>query len=754
MTRSVDIVVPVYDAPDDLRACVDSVLAHTNARHRLTLIDDASPDPRVAALFDALRARALPQLQLLRNERNLGFTGTANRGFTLSRRDVVLLNSDTIVSAGWLDAILRCADADRAIGTITPFSNNAEILSFPRFCENNAWPEGSDPTPLAAAFARAAVPSYPDLPTGVGFCMFVRRALLDDIGHFDPAFGAGYGEENDFCLRAAAHGWRNVLADDAFVAHTGGRSFKEQKATLVPPNAARLVARHPGYDAMVQRYIAADPLRALREATRTQQSLAAAPDAGVLHVIHHHGGGTESHVRTLVDASRGARRHFLAVAVGDAWQVEEHRADGSVATYSLVRAPGEAWRDFVGGICASFGITLVHLHNISACRDGVIEALGALDLPFGYTVHDLNFACPTITLQDASGWYCGAVTDAARCQRCLDAQPAFAGIDIADWRARHRALIARAAFLIAPSAWAADTFARYFGRRPTVIAHGAPIEATAAMEGDARALALPADGAKVIAVLGAVGPDKGARRLERLVELARARRSKLRFVLIGYLDRIHGPWQSHDTRFTVHGRYRAGDLPALLREYRVDLALFPSQGPETFSFTLSEAWSAGIAALVPPIGALAERVASSGAGTLMTEGEWRDDAALLARIESLLDGPEAASHQAATARATAAPVRTPQSMADATLTLYPAAGPWRDPAMRSVAPFDRARLRDALGYVAWQPPSPPQSVIAARGSLRARMARMAMRMRRTGVGATLYRRLSPRLIDALKSRLR
>jgi GT2 family glycosyltransferase/glycosyltransferase involved in cell wall biosynthesis len=752
MTGSIDIVVPVYNAPDDVRTCVDSVLAHTDRRHRVTLIDDASPDPRIAQYFDELRAQALPHVTLLVNPVNLGFTGTANRGFALSRRDVVLLNSDTIVSRGWLDALMRCAASDPAIGTITPFSNNAEILSYPRFCVNNAWPDGADPSPRADAFARAAVPTYPDLPTGVGFCFYVRRALLDDIGGFDPGYGAGYGEENDFCLRAAAHGWRNVLADDAFVAHTGGRSFRDLKAALVPKNSATLLARHPGYDALVQGFIAADPLRALREAAATMEGVLASPHGGVLHVIHHHGGGTESHVRMLIEASRAERRHFLAVAVGDRWQVEEHRADGSVAGYTLERAPAERWPDFVGGLCASFGIGVVHLHNISACRNGLVEAMTTLDIPFGYTAHDLNFACPTITLQDASGWYCGGVTDIARCTACLAAQPAFASVDIAAWRERHRALVARAAFVVAPSQWAADMVERYFGRRPQVIAHGLASAARVADAGlDRPPLTLPDDGAAVVAVLGAVGPDKGARRLDRLVALARAQRARLRFVLIGYQDREPGPWQSEDGVFTVHGRYRPAALPGLLDAYRVDLVLFPSMGPETFSYTLSEAWAAGMPVLVPPIGALAERVNESGAGFVMTDAEWRDDEALLARVRVLLATDHSPAMTAAAARGSAMVPRTAQAMAADTLALYARAAAQ---SRQARPPLSRARLREALGYMPWHPPAPSAAVLAARRSLRTQVARIAMRMRRTRVGTSLYGRLPPRLLDALKSRLR
>ena len=323
----IDIIVPVYNAPDDVRACVDSVLAHLRPDVRLVLIDDASPDPRIAGYFAELEQRAHPQIVLLRNAQNLGFTGTANRGMQLSRADVVLLNSDTIVTAGWLDAIMHCAATDPRIGTITPFSNNAEICSFPRFCEDNPWPPGADPEPVRVAVAETAVPTYPDLPTGVGFCMYIRRALLDDVGLFDMAFGAGYGEENDLCLRAARAGWRNVLADNAFVVHTGGKSFAGQKSELGVRNMALLLERHPHYLDMVRSYIAADPLRPLRDAAAMRLAVNAEPGRGVLHVIHDHGGGTETHVRALIAGSRDRWRHYLAIAVGDRWQVEEHRAD-------------------------------------------------------------------------------------------------------------------------------------------------------------------------------------------------------------------------------------------------------------------------------------------------------------------------------------------------------------------------------------------------------------------------------------------
>jgi GT2 family glycosyltransferase/glycosyltransferase involved in cell wall biosynthesis len=759
---AVDVVVPVYNAPADLARCVESVLAHTRHPYRLVLIDDGSTDPAIGAYFAALARRSLPQVTLLANGANQGFTATANRGMRLSSADVVLLNSDTAVTAGWLDALARCAASDPSIGTITPFSNNAEICSFPRFCEDNGWTDGADPEPVRAALARAAVPTYPDLPTGVGFCLYVRRALIDAIGVFDPAFGLGYGEENDFCMRAAAAGWRNVLCDDAFVLHLGARSFEGRKAELGARNMALLLARHPTYRDLVGDYIARDPVAPIRAAALAQLRIRTGPARGALHVIHGHGGGTEHHVRALIDMSRRRYRHYLAMAIGDRWQCEEHLDDGSVRTFDFRRRDGEPWRDFVGGICATFAVDVVHLHNLSMCRDGLLEALPGLGVPYGYTVHDLNFACPTITFLGTDGMYCGAVTDPAACARCLAAQPDFAGVDIARWRARHGDLLARAAFLIAPSRWAASMLARYFpGRVADVVAHGAPGAwasqdppsggaAATPVGGPRMAVVLPADDVPTVAVLGAVGPDKGARRLERLVALARERGACVRFVLIGYTDVLEEPWQSDDAMLTVHGAYAAIDLPDLLAHYRARLVAFPSAGPETFSFTLSEAWASGLPVVVPPFGALAERLGETGAGWAWTDDEWRSEDGMLDRILQIVAPAHAAALAAAAGRARELSLPTLATMAERTLGHYDAA-----PAARAAAgPFAAVRVRDALGYVPWVPPMPPPVARAAPGGVGRVAARVALRWRHTPAGRVLYALTPAGLIDALKARLR
>lgn len=761
--RGVDIVVPVYNAADDLRRCVESVLAGTTEPFTLRLIDDASPDPRIAKLFDELAQRGDRRIELLRDDTNRGFTATANRGMQRSRADVVLLNSDTLVTKGWLDALLRCAASDPRIATVTPFSNNAEICSFPRFCENNELEGDTDPELIRDALEHAAVPTYPDLPTGVGFCMLLRRAAIDDIGAFDMAFGAGYGEENDFCLRAARAGWRNVLADDAFVVHAGERSFAGRKTELGARNLDLLVRRHPHYPAMVRDYIAADPLRPLRDAALSRLAGGASPDH-VLHVIHDHGGGTETHVRTLIDVSRDRCCHYLAVAVGDRWQVDEHVGGERTRSFTFVRGVGESWRDFIGGIAATFRISLVHVHHVSKSREGALEALPALGLPYGITIHDLWLACPTVTLTPADHRYCGGVTDAVQCGRCLAAHPAFAGIDIARWRREHAQLLAGAAFLIAPSKWAADMLARYFPgtrARTDVIEHATLDRASACANAKrvhpVTAVLLPQDDVPTVAIIGAIGRDKGARRIERLVQRVRDRGARVRFVVIGYLDVQHASWQGSDAVLTVHGPYARTDLSALVAHYRVAFVLYPSEGPESFSYTLSEAWHAGMPALVPPIGALAERVAASGAGWVMTRDEWNDDDRMLDRVLALLSPEAIDARRTAAANARAVPHVTPRQMAEATLVHYAAAVAQARPAGGARA-FSNRRIRDALGYRAWTPPPIPEPIAQAPATDRSpgvwqRLAQRVLAIRRTPMGRLLYRMTPEPVIDKLKARL-
>jgi len=201
------------------------------------------------------------------NEANRGFVHSVNRAMALhADRDVVLLNSDAEVANDWLDRLVAHAARDPAVGTVTPFSNNATICSYPHEGWDGGVPGGLGLARLDALFARVLAGRAIAIPTAVGYCMYIRRAALAQVGAFDEErFGRGYAEENEFCLRAAKAGWKHVLACDVFAFHAGGVSFSKEREALVHAALEKLRALHPEYPALIEEFQSRDPVAECRQ---------------------------------------------------------------------------------------------------------------------------------------------------------------------------------------------------------------------------------------------------------------------------------------------------------------------------------------------------------------------------------------------------------------------------------------------------------------------------------------------------------
>jgi GT2 family glycosyltransferase len=253
------IIIPVFNAFEHLEACLESIKRTVPADTRILLIDDASTDVRVQPLLQSFADEAEPYRRLIKHDQNKGFVATANHGMRLANTDLVLLNSDTEVTSGWLEQLADCLASDASIATATPWSNNGEIVSIPDFCVANPVP--ANPDAIASVIAFCGQPGYPEMPTAVGFCMAISLRAIHKVGFFDEAtFGRGYGEENDFCQRVEQAGLRNVLCDNAYVVHHGGASFGPLGLKPDEQSMQRLLAKHPDYLRIVSEFIRTDPL--------------------------------------------------------------------------------------------------------------------------------------------------------------------------------------------------------------------------------------------------------------------------------------------------------------------------------------------------------------------------------------------------------------------------------------------------------------------------------------------------------------
>lgn len=243
----VSIILPVYGDADATAACLDSLVRQLDdpAIVEVLVVDDASPDPGVRALALAAPYRH-PKIRTAQNKRNLGFASSVNRALrTMRAADVLLLNADTLVPPGFVTRLRAAAHSRPEIGTVTPLSNNGELTSVPLPFRENPLPSLAEVDALNRTAQAANAGKTVELPNGVGFCLYVKRACLEAIGLMSEIFERGYYEDVDWCLRARAKGFVNVCATDVYVGHAGTRSFGPAKRRLVLRNLRLLKARYP-----------------------------------------------------------------------------------------------------------------------------------------------------------------------------------------------------------------------------------------------------------------------------------------------------------------------------------------------------------------------------------------------------------------------------------------------------------------------------------------------------------------------------
>lgn len=237
---SVDIIVPVFNALGDVKACLHSLVAHTDGfAIRVIVVNDASDTATTEWLRDFCRGQS--RLKLIEHPENRGYTRAVNTGLRASNAELVVTqNSDTIVSAGWLKRMVACMYSSPHIGIVGPLSNAAMWQNVPflrdadgKFAFNDL-PAGLTVEAMAALVARCSQRAYPRAPFVNGFCFMIRRAVIDAIGHMDEeSFPVGYGEEQDFCIRAIDAGFELAIADDAFVFHAKSKSFGQERRKLL-----------------------------------------------------------------------------------------------------------------------------------------------------------------------------------------------------------------------------------------------------------------------------------------------------------------------------------------------------------------------------------------------------------------------------------------------------------------------------------------------------------------------------------------
>ncbi len=657
----VTVVVPVYNAFEETRACVDSLLAHTTFPHQVLLLDDASPDERVWPMLVEYSLEHA-HVRAVQNPRNLGYTATINAGCSMAPGDVVLLNSDTLVTPRWLDKLREVAYSRENVATVTPLSNAAGAFSVPQRNVDGPLPEGMNASDMAALVERLSHRIRPEVPTGNGFCMYITRKAIQTVGLFDEEnFPRGYGEENDFAMRAHRLGLVHLIDDATFVYHKGTASFKEEKADLTPGARRRLNELHPEYKPMVTEWERNDLLGPFREALQqelnrqpgpeqaaSRGSLRPAPSARptVLMIMHNGKGGTLQHVTDLLTQVSEHYVCWLLRADLQVWTLHRWQ-EGALHLVERTRlsrewrfgAPWDAERKkHFEHVLRTVAPDLAHVHHVLALHPDIIPMLKLRNLPILFSLHDFYVVSPTLNLVDHAGVYTAGyyADDEAEPGPCTsrwfrETRPTVR--EERAWRDLVGSAMSQCNDLIAPSestrAMVQEHFEFLKHARFHVIEHGADLNGMTWCSTPPE----PERPIKVVA-FGAFAQNKGLPLIESMLLLNKEQGSPMEFHFLGISA---PPLDAARLGCVNHGRYDRAKLNEIMAGIAPSLCIIPSLCPETYCYSMSEALAMGIPVLGSSLGAIGDRIRQHGGGWVLPP---EDPQAWLNKIREIASSPD------------------------------------------------------------------------------------------------------------------
>lgn len=249
---SIDIVVPVFNALDDVKSCLSSLELNADGLNiKIVVVNDGSDVETTNWLRSHCGNNCL--YILIEHEKNFGYTKAINSGLRATKGDfIVTQNSDTVVTAGWLNGLIRCFQSDPTIGIVGPLSNAASWQNVPNLRDEfggfavNSLPADFSAEDMAKIVRNVSLREYPRVPFVNGFCFMIKREVIAKIGYMDEEnFPIGYGEENDFCIRAMDAGFSLAIADDVYVFHAKSKSFgHERRKSLSEQGSRNLINKH------------------------------------------------------------------------------------------------------------------------------------------------------------------------------------------------------------------------------------------------------------------------------------------------------------------------------------------------------------------------------------------------------------------------------------------------------------------------------------------------------------------------------
>ena len=629
----VDIIISVRNNNAAARRCLASIYTSIGrAVYEIIVIDDASDDPGLRRWLDT--EAAAQRITLIRNEIRRGYAASVNSGLLLHpTRDVVLLDSDTEVANNWLDRMLACANSAPDIGTVTPFSNNAEACAYPFEGWIRGVPGDLGLTRLDALFSETNTGLKVELAAAEGFCVLITRDCLNRTGNFDTErFGEGYGEDVDFSRRAAAVGFKSMLAADVFIYRAANVVIGPDKLDIINKTNLLLSALYPDFGAKAQRLSYLDApgfARARINAARAtfgggefsavmneqdlqprqldeQKIVPRRPALPVVLHITHRRAGSVRWFKTYHSADLSCRNLVLRGRPSrNETTTEVDLIDLSMGlvplmTWTLIKPiQGTAiehaeYANIIRWVCKALSVRAIMISSLVGASLEVFDA----GVPAVWIAHDLFPLCPARHGVFRKECKCCGKAELTRCHNENPQYPYWSQLQPTDWLALRSALKERVAatnpHLVAPGERIRDRWIRLFpgfkNANWTVIPNGlgatysrGPFVTEKARRNRSDPLVPDDSGRFRVLVPGKLTREKGLALWQKLFDELR---SFADILLLGCGD--YGRAYENYPGVEVVADIDIRSVPERVARWRPHCALLISELPESFDWTFSD----------------------------------------------------------------------------------------------------------------------------------------------------------------------
>jgi len=625
LDKKVSIIIPIYNAFDEVKKCIESVLENTkNSNYELILVNDQSTDSKIAPLLKEFETNE-DNIKVITNSINKGFVKSVNVGMKHTDNDVVLLNSDTEVTNNWLQKLIINAYSIEEIGTVTPVSNSAGVFSVPEMNYNEI-PSFLTIEGMGKLVERSSRHINMEVPTGNGFCMFIKRATIDEVGYFDEKnFGKGYGEENDFCMRAINKGWKNIIDDSTYIFHKESASFSSHKEELKKRNSKTLLKLHPDYSIRVRAFLESIDLNFIE--TNVKNAINVVNDdlnkKRILYVLHEDSRNLCGTGYTNLDLIKNLDDNFeIYILTSDTFELTLWKKNKSsldkIYSWQIKWDANQFYdikfRDVYFNILYSLNIDLIHFDHLVKQTFDLPKLAKHLGIPSILVFHDFYYICPSINLLDNNLHFCNA-----KCDDSNDCSAVGLFKDIPKlqdfikiWRTEVSKLFSYISAFVSPTYYVMDMYKSIFNELNSkdtyTIYHGRDFD-----NNDIEFIT-PIQYAQnnrpvKILVPGNIVAHKGAFFIKKIKDYDIY--NNIEFHFMGKINPV-----LKDCGI-FHGKYNRDDFKKKVGKIKPSFIGVFSIWPETFCHVLSEAWDCKITVIATNLGAPKERIEKTGGGILV-----------------------------------------------------------------------------------------------------------------------------------------